>query len=357
MKHVLYRYNHFIAVIIGFGILLPVFFQIEGGIFKESTMMFDSRGLITRLPIPISVLVCLIGIPFIGRYENARPVIAVLFSSFALMLISILCTAGYQWVVYQDRLIKLLQFLLPMIALVLGQLYEKIDGKLVTLSKVFIVILFAVVLSQLYCSWHPGFTILSPYIFWPFISCFPHFPLFSIYQHLQYVPVIFASAFIVILFVLGSDRALRKWIMMFMPVMVLYLVVSTTLTGMLLLMLGGFAYMFLYVNIKKWTIIKLASVVFLIILLAFGYLYHYRGQNMLEGKLSVVRTNEVNGIEITGIKSRLSYWKFYGGEVTKDVKTFFFGNAQPMSRAKHASAHNYYLDLIYNFGFFLLYRC
>lgn len=197
---------------------------------------------------------------------------------------------------------------------------------------------------QMYCSWQQGNTMLIPYLF------LPHLPLFSIYQHLQYVPAVFASAFLIVLFVLGSDNVLRKWILIFMPIMVLYLLVSTTLTGMLLLTLGGFAYMLLYVNIKKRTIIKLAGVAFLIILLAFGYLYHYRGQNMLEGKFSVVGTNEVNGIEITGIKNRLSYWEFYGGEITKDAKTFFFGHALPMDRTKHTSAHNYYLDLIYNFG-------
>lgn len=77
----LYRYNHYVAVIIGLGILLPVFFQIEGGIFRDSRMMFDSRGLINRLPIPISVVVCLLGIPFVGRYKNALSAIVVLSSS------------------------------------------------------------------------------------------------------------------------------------------------------------------------------------------------------------------------------------------------------------------------------------
>lgn len=351
MKHVLYRYNHCVAVIIGLGILLPVFFQIEGGIFRDSRMMFDSRGLINRLPIPISVVVCLLGIPFVGRYKNALPVMVVLSSSFTLMLISILFTAGYQGNISQDKFIKLLQFLLPMIALVLGQLYERIDGKLVVLSKVFILILFVIILSQLFCSWHPGFTMLSPYLYWPFISTFPHFPLFSIYQHLQYVPVVFASAFIMVLFVLGSDNSLRKWIIILAPIMILYTLVSTTLTGMFLLLSGTLTYTLLYVNMKKKIIIKLVCVVSLIIFLIFGYLCHYRGQNMLEEKFSIVTTNKLNGLEITGIKSRLSYWKFYGNEATKNAKTFFFGNARPISRTQHASAHNYYLDLIYNFGF------
>jgi O-antigen ligase len=35
----------------------------------------------------------------------------------------------------------------------------------------------------------------------------------------------------------------------------------------------------------------------------------------------------------------------------KDTKTFFMGNAQRPDRIKYPSAHNYYLDFLYNFGF------
>ncbi|HOW53912.1 MAG TPA: hypothetical protein PLR60_04580 [Syntrophorhabdaceae bacterium] len=308
-------------------------------------MVFDSYGLISRLPIPISVAACLIGIPLIGHYRNGKFAIIVCCSSFALMIISLLVVASGQGEILQEKIIKLSQFLLPMVALVLGQVYVCKDDELSFLSKSFFIVLFIIILLQMSCSWQYGFTMLSPYLFLPYIA------LFSIYQHLQYVPVVFASAFIIVLFVLGSDNALRKWIVIFMPIMVLYVVVSTTLTGMFLLISGTLIYVLMYINMRKWIIIKLACAVFLIFSLAFGYLYHYRGQNMLEEKISIVTTNELSGIEITGIKKRLWYWDFYGNEVIKDAKTFFFGNALPMSRAKHASAHNYYLDFVYNFGF------
>lgn len=136
-----------------------------------------------------------------------------------------------------------------------------------------------------------------------------------------------------------------------MPIMVLYIVVSTTITGLFFLMLGAFAYALLYVNIKKRIIIKLAGVVLLIILLAFGYLYHYRVQNMLGEKVTVVKTSQLNRIELAGIQKRLTYWGYYGKEVIKNWRSFFFGNAKTPDRAQHTSAHNYYLDFIYHFGF------
>jgi hypothetical protein len=51
------------------------------------------------------------------------------------------------------------------------------------------------------------------------------------------------------------------------------------------------------------------------------------------------------------IRERFIHWKFYGSGIVESTRTFFFGHPRPPDRAIHPSAHNYYLDIIYNYGF------
>jgi len=338
-----HRYDNAIAATIATMIFLPVFFQIEGGIFRDDAIIFDSYGLITRVPLPLSVVACLIGIPLIGRFRSALIAFAFVFSSLVLMLVSVLLTADFRLQEAQPRLIMLLQFLLPMFALVLGQLYERIDGRMYILSKVFFIALFTIITAQFVCSWYQynGFTIFTPYLY-----------VFSIYQHLQYVPVVFISAFVLILFTFASSKIAKGLPLFFIPVMVMYIIVATSLIGMFLFAIGSLLYFMFYVRFTNTgTMIKLAGMVILILLLAFGYLYHYRGELMLEAKLNFSATNNTNGIEIPGIQKRLGYWKHYGESAAKDVRSFLAGNSAGIQRGRFPSAHNYYLDLIYHFGF------
>jgi O-antigen ligase len=40
----------------------------------------------------------------------------------------------------------------------------------------------------------------------------------------------------------------------------------------------------------------------------------------------------------------------FGRPIFSSVETFFFGHSKPLDRAIRSSAHNYYIDLAYNFG-------
>jgi O-antigen ligase len=50
------------------------------------------------------------------------------------------------------------------------------------------------------------------------------------------------------------------------------------------------------------------------------------------------------------LQDRLDIWRFYLREILSDPSTFFFGHSAPPDRALWPSAHNYYLDVTYNFG-------
>lgn len=45
------------------------------------------------------------------------------------------------------------------------------------------------------------------------------------------------------------------------------------------------------------------------------------------------------------------YWNFYLTEIFDNFRSFWLGHASAPDRNKFPSAHNYYLDFIYNFGF------
>jgi len=343
MKYSSQRYDYLVASAIALGIFLPVFFQIKGGIFSDTVMVFDSRGSISRLPIPLSVAACLIGIPLlIGRYRSAIPSLAVVLASVVLMFISVLVTTGGRYEEFQGRFILLLQFALPMSALVLGQLYEKMDGKMLTLSKVFFIIVGAIVLLEIFCSWYQGYRlrILPPNIY-----------VFSIYQHLQYVPLVLTAGFLMVLFGLGPHSGFRKWIAMLLPIMVLYVIVSAAVNAILLLVLGALSYMLAFENLNPKTLARLSGVIILIALVIFGYLYCFRGDRILDEKLNISQTDATGGITIPGIQERLVYWEFYGRAVTEDVPGFLMGTARLPDRARYSGAHNYYLDFVFHFGF------
>src|SRR2546426_8337812 len=47
---------------------------------------------------------------------------------------------------------------------------------------------------------------------------------------------------------------------------------------------------------------------------------------------------------------RQYYWKYYAKSIVSDSKVFLFGHSERPDRSKFPSAHNYYLDFVYNFG-------
>ena len=50
------------------------------------------------------------------------------------------------------------------------------------------------------------------------------------------------------------------------------------------------------------------------------------------------------------IQERLGYWSFYANKITETKMALLFGHPERPNRIKYPSAHNYYLDLVYNFG-------
>jgi hypothetical protein len=347
-------------------LFFPLFFQLTGNIFHDPSFVFDSEGSLKKLPLPLSILACYGGILLLGGYKRASLSLGVVFLSFVLMLLACFVSAQGQVINNPGKLLVLLQFILPMFALVLGQIYEGSSSNALIFEKVVLYILSILVPIQLVISWLQGHTMLSSYLY-----------LFSIYQHLQYVAVIFICGYLLSLYSLWPVPRFKMLLILLTPLIGIYAVASVSLLAFSAMIVGiiGFA-------IYRWRLgpDKLAMlVVFLVFLSSACYLpvamsssfrdayifpqkFAFLGAKLTPKELQL-REKFAEGAELTPAEVQLSeeiaqtpvakrwqYWEYYAKSIVSDSKVFIFGHAERPDRSKFQSAHNYYLDFVYNFG-------
>lgn len=337
--------NGNLRMLIGVMLLLPLFFQISTGIFRNPAMYFDSAGILRNLPIPISVLACYGGILLLGAYRRAFVSFGFIFLTSALMVMSTIIMTQGQPSQQQAKFLLLVQFILPMIALVLGQVYEPLIKTTQDFSyaKAFLWVLLVVVPVQLIFTWGQGYVFLSPYL-----------GLFSIYQHLQYVPVILVSAFLISLFGLWHVFKYKVALLILSLLMAVYVAASMSVLAIGLLFTGllVFALFHLRINREKLPL----AVLLLAIVLTWSYFQYEKDIIGFKfGFLNISQQNAQTDLEklnqiAPNLAQRIHYWKYYAGSVTSSPESFILGNGEPPSRSQYPSAHNYYLDFIYNFG-------
>lgn len=319
-------------------LFLPLFFQLNGTLFRDPSYIFDTGGQLTRLPVPISVIACYGGLLLLGRYSRAQLALTTIFATFTLMLISSVLLAHVQeGQGQQAKLILLIQFVLPMFALVLGQLFFEEASDQSSLAACFLWILTVVVPLQLALTWSQGMLILSPDI-----------GAFSIYQQLQYVPVIFVAGYLLALYTLWENPTYRLLLLVLAAPMGIYAgaSVSALATAGLIAGAAGFAFHAWNRNSNNSPLAILAVTV---LVASVGYFSIAAGK--LGGKYDLIRLQTDTAMFAPkNLAERLAYWKFYSGEILESPKTAALGHATPPDRTKYPSAHNYYLDFAYNFG-------
>ncbi len=339
------------GIAIAVGLLFPLFFQLTGGIFSDQPRIIDgaitlvnSGGDLRSLPIPISVLVCYGTIVLIGKYNRARVSLSVIFLCFCLMLISSMLSTHDRVGLQQAKIILLIQFILPMLALVLGQTYGKGSNVLRCLARASLYVIALVIPLQLAATWEQGFPFLTPYLY-----------IFSIYQHLQYVPMILVCAFTFSCFSLWPDRVCRTALMMLSVPMGIYAMLSLsvlTIGGLLVGAATFFAYWLLYKRGKQWK--NPLLLLLMIIAGAYGAIPVVENTLRQEGKISLssgsLKANDGTVSVTRNISERMPVWNFYIDEIVSSDYKVAFGHQRPPDRKLYPSAHNYYLDFIYNFG-------
>jgi hypothetical protein len=343
-------------------LFFPLFFQLTGNIFHDSSFVFDSEGALKRLPIPLSVFACYGGILLLGSYKRAYLSFGFIFLSSILMLMASVVSTHGQIAEQQGKLLLLLQFVLPMFALVLGQTYEGSSSNTLIFEKVVLYILSMLVPIQLVLSWLQGHTMLSPYLY-----------LFSIYQHLQYVAVIFICGYLLSLYSLWTVPRFKMLFILLTPLMGIYAVASVSLLAFSAMIVGviGFAIYRWWLGSDKLPVL----VVFLVLLSAACYLpvamssslkdaymfpqkFAFLGAELGPKELQLTEGAELTPAELqlreelaqTPVAKRLHFWEYYAKSIVSGPNVFLFGHAERPDRTKFPSAHNYYLDFVYNFG-------
>jgi len=318
-------------------IFLPLFFQLQGGIFDDRSAEFSSGGILSLLPIPLSVVACYLGMVLLGRYSQARLALLSLFFVFNGMLLSSLLLGVDGTGGGQQKLILLIQYILPMFGLVLGQQFGVRKGALMTVAKGALVILSIVLPLQLFSTLSAGQVQLSPFVY-----------LFSIYQHLQYVSLLFVCAFMLALFGLAG-RGFDQWLNALAFLMGGYVVLSWSMLAALLFMLGILVFVGQQLAHRQ----RSATLVLVPGLAVCGalliVLYIYWGSHAQVLTPATMTGNRAIQILETRV-SYLEHWKFYINGICESLAHALFGHATSPNRGVFPSALNYYLDFAYNFG-------
>lgn len=320
---------------IAFLILFPLFFQLGSGIFYNPSLReFDSLGLLSRLPIPLSLPVCFIAIILLGGYRKTHISLCFIFFTFILMLIAAFVSSGHDDAVMKDKLMNIMQFVMPAAGLVLGQRYGRRNESLFLMCLAFLVVLATIVPIQLVSTWFHEYRRLSPNIFF-----------FTIYQHVQYVPTIFVSAYLLVLFTLW--RRPRYWMVlaMLVPFMGWYSAVARSLSAFLLFSIGTFGFLawyFLWHQKRKFLPIFFT----ILLLVTIGYLWDLNPHSR--------RGATISDVQLYKMSSRLPYWEYHLQKSLSGHKEFIFGNRERPDRKEMASSHNYYIDILYHSGFISL---
>jgi hypothetical protein len=347
-------------------LILPLFFQIPNGVFNDTSFYFNSGGELALLPLPLSTIMSFVGIVLLGGLTKARLTIAVLLLTSVGMLAVTALLAMEHGSIKKSKLILLAQYVLPMCALVLGQQYGVRPGAIKIMAKAFTLILVLAVPAQLISTLTSGLSILSPSLF-----------LFSAYQHLQYIPVIFVGAFLVAIFTLWELHTYRLLLSILAGLMGAYVSLSLSVLAIVFLISGMVCFSGHSILLRKkgfyTSVITLLTTSILVCSLASNdsealkeKLGAYTpskasleidemGSNTDEivfetpSKISPTADEVVFSIP-RNLTERATYLTFYIEEIVQNSNSILLGHLEPPDRDSYPSAHNYYVDFIYNFG-------
>lgn len=338
-------------------LFLPVFFQLSGRIFREKDF-FRSEGQLLQLPLPLASVVCFVGIALLLRLEKRHFGMGFVFAFFMAMMLSVIMSTGDSKDLELARFIFLIQFTLPTFALVLGSLYVEPEVRWLRFEAILLYLLLLLIPLQVIATVIQGDVHLASYLY-----------VFSLYQHLQYLPVIFVAFYVLALAAMLDSSVMQKFLVFLAPWMGIYLAASLAMTAILFAVSALLVYLGLAIKANK---VKFATVVMILLVAGFvgyfiladqskyystkfGFDLGIANENL--AKYLLTRESYLNRIEGTlfehlprNLKERVVYWWFFGEGIFDSWQSLLFGHETRPDRSVFPSAHNYYIDLVYNFG-------
>ena len=350
------EYHGVMLSVIGVVLTLPFFFQLDGGLFSDPAFVFETEGVLLRVPLPVSLLAVFCGIALLGNYKTASRGLAVLFFSALLFVMTSLVAAKGNADYEGAKLALLAQYLIPMFGLVLGEMYgAAARGPVFERAACWVLVI--ILPAQLLSTWLQGYVLLSPKV-----------AFFSIYQHLQYFPMIVSALSILAVLSLWG-RATRPSPLAGGLLMIasVYVVAANSLGALVGLMITWAGFLFLYcrgTKLRFQSIAILAAAVVGAALFAAatssGWLARAVAttaepsvQMSWDSKLSVMLPRG-DGDSVQSAPRHMDYWHHYVGEILESPRTLLVGHPTPPDRRQYSSAHNYWLDVAYNFGLLAL---
>ena len=330
---------------IGVCIFFPLSFQLSGGVYRAKTPLLDSGGLLTTIPLPLSLLSLVAIFALWSRESRIWPALASIVGMVAVSGISL--WAGSDGVTSPNRkLITSIQLTLPLLGLLLGQLVGIDKEK--TIARAFMFTISIVVPWQL----------LSGLIQnggWTDNTLTHNLFAFSIYAHRQYVSLIFVCAFAYSMVSLWEEY--KRWFCVLSALMLVY--ASISLSFLTIFAYFGFIVFFTAAHLlpyrPNWKMILTPLLAFAVISWSgFTYLEKVNLQslaitavhNVFHGKFDAL----VSGQVPSNVQDRIEIWNLYTKEIVSTQKTLLVGHPQPMPREMKANPHNWYLDIAYSFG-------
>jgi len=223
---------------------------------------------------------------------------------------------------------------------VLGQLIRD-ENRII--ARAFLGVLLITVPAQLLAGWIQGNVALTHHLY-----------LFTIYQHFQFVPMIFVSAFAYAMSQLWD--AYKKTFLILTPVMFLYALESLSFLTIIALVTFICAFAFFRLKgFRKLLTILLAAAAMAAIQAYPSLVRNHMGDNsgiasQYNGKFKPLERGE----RPRNVTDRLEDWNMYGSGIIESARTFLIGHPAPYPREVKTSAHNWYLDVAYNFGILAL---
>lgn len=320
-------------------VVLPVFFQIGHGLFIDRSLIFESGGVVKDLPLPISVIACVAGILLLGNYRQAAGTLYLVFALFFLMALSAAVSAEGDMLALKSKVILMLQYLIPWSGLVLGQMFVERRDDVKIVQRAFLGVVLCIVLPQLIISYvnrTPGDLRLRSYMY-----------IFSIYQHFQYAPIVLCGAYLIALF--GLYRRNQVLVLTLSAAIGLYALVSTSRMAAILVAVGVASFLMLGLRDRlRWIHLALVFATVFWMLSVFDV-------PLITGKYAPLFgrqwRGDINIEQALAGPPRWHYWDYYfEGMRRGNRRNLLFGQQRIPDRVAHPSAHNYYIDYLYNFG-------
>lgn len=200
-------------------------------------MIYNHGGQLIKLPLPVSVIACFAGLILLIRYKACYTSAIFLFGFFVAMVIATFILSFNNYGGELGKIIFLIQYILPVFAMLLGQSYIEPVRKLFTFEAIFLYILAIIIPLEVIATLNQATGILTPYLY-----------LFSIYQHLQYVPVILIGLYFLALVSLYENNHMRVLILLLAPFVGIYTVFSFSNLTMLITITGVVCSLFILIK-------------------------------------------------------------------------------------------------------------